>query len=283
MKNAPILSDASGARAPPLGQVGSLEARLASSEWEIRQAQKIRYKVFYEELSASPSLPAKRARRDLDAFDPLCDHLIIVDQDASRPQTERGRVVGTYRLLRQEVAEGHQGFYSSGEFEVSELVRRNAPLRFLELGRSCVLPDYRRKPTLELLWHAIWRYSLVNDVEVLFGCASLQGTDPERLALPLSFLHHSASAPPPWHVRAIPARRIEMNRMEAERIDSRLALRALPPLVRGYLKLGAYFGDGAVADERFKTIDVFTVLPVSRISERYIAYFGPGAERHACP
>ncbi|UUP16550.1 hypothetical protein NTH_00997 [Nitratireductor thuwali] len=261
-----------------LGRAGSLEARVTTSEEDIQEAQRIRYKVFYEELSATPTPVARRARRDVDAFDPICDHLVILDRDRLTRQKRRP-IVGTYRLLRQEVAEAHQGFYSASEFEISDLVQRNRPLQFLELGRSCVLPGYRRKRTLELLWHAIWRYCLMHRIDVLFGCASLPGTDVDRFAVPLSFLHHTASAPPQWYVRAVPSRRIEMNRIEPGKIDRRSALRLLPPLVRGYLNLGAYFGDGAVADEQFKTIDVMTVLPVSRIRKGYITYFDPDAGR----
>jgi L-ornithine Nalpha-acyltransferase len=154
-------------------------------------------------------------------------------------------------------------------------------LRFLELGRSCVLPAYRNKRTVELLWHGIWAYVLHHRIDVMIGCASLEGTDPEKLALPLSFLHHHGRAPEPWRVRAIGERYVAMDLLDKEAIDPKAALHALPPLIKGYLRLGASFGDGAVVDRQFGTTDVFVVLPVAAIGQRYIDHFGPAANRHA--
>ena len=190
-------------------------------------------------------------------------------------------MVGTYRLLRQEVADAHEGFYTASEFDIGALVSRHRGLKFLELGRSCVLAPYRNKRTVELLWHGIWTYVLRNRYDVMFGCESLDGVDPHTLSLPLSFLHHFAPAPELWRARAIPERRIDMNRMPKSAIDQREALRALPPLIKGYLRLGAFVGDGAVIDHQFGTTDVLIVLPVSTISARYIEHFGAGADRHA--
>ena len=167
----------------------------------------------------------------------------------------------------------HGGFYSAGEFDVAALVAAHPGKRFLELGRSCVLAPYRDKRTVELLWHGIWTYVRRHRIDVMFGCASLDGTDPKRLALPLSFLHHYARAPEPWRARALPERFVEMNRMSKEAIDPKDALRALPPLIKGYLRLGAYIGDGAVIDYEFGTTDVLIVLPASAIKKRYLEHF----------
>ena len=104
-----------------------------------------------------------------------------------------------------------------------------------------------------------------NRTDVMIGCASLDGTDPKRLAMPLSFLHHYARAPEAWRARALPERYVEMNRMSKEAIDPKEALRALPPLIKGYLRLGAYIGDGAVVDHEFGTTDVLIILPVTAI------------------
>jgi putative hemolysin len=193
----------------------------------------------------------------------------------------RPGVVGTYRLLRQDVAERHAGFYSAAEFDVAALLARHRGARFLELGRSCVLPPYRNRRTVELLWHGIWSYVLQHRLDVMIGCASLEGTDPDTLALPLSFLHHFARAPEAWRVSALPERRVEMNRLPAAAIDRKAALHALPPLIKGYLRLGASIGDGAVIDRQFGTTDVFIVLPVAAINARYIGHFGDAAQRHA--
>jgi putative hemolysin len=263
-----------------LGRLGTLEVRLARSAADVRRAQRLRFNVFYKEMSAVPDAAARLARRDIDPYDALCDHLLVVDH-ATLNRFGRPSVVGTYRLLRQDVAERHAGFYSSGEFDVAALLARHRGARFLELGRSCVLPPYRNKRTVELLWHGIWSYVLQHRFDVMIGCASLEGTDPDALALPLSFLHHFARAPEAWRVSALPARRVEMNRLPAAAIDRKAALHALPPLIKGYLRLGAGIGDDAVIDRQFGTTDVFIVLPVAAINARYIGHFGEAAQRHA--
>ncbi|HXZ22715.1 MAG TPA: GNAT family N-acyltransferase [Pseudolabrys sp.] len=257
-----------------LGRIGTLEVRLAQTAAEVRQAQKLRYRVFYQEGSAIPNPGRLFARRDIDAYDAICDHLLVVDHAArDRNSLNRPSVVGTYRLLRQPLAEEYGGFYTGGEFDIGALIARHSDLQFLELGRSCVLAPYRNKHTVELLWHGIHAYILQKQCEVMFGCASLEGTEPKRLALPLSFLHHYAAAPEPWHARALPGRYVGMNRMSKESIDPKEALRALPPLIKGYLRLGAYTGDGAVIDYEFGTTDVLIVLPVSVIKQRYFEHF----------
>jgi L-ornithine Nalpha-acyltransferase len=255
-----------------LGRIGSLEVRLAQTAAEVRRAQKLRYRIFYEEGSAIPNPGRLLARRDIDGYDAICEHLLVLDH-ATRTQANRPAVVGTYRLLRQRLAEDHGGFYTAGEFDIGGLLERHSNLQFLELGRSCVLAPYRNKGTVELLWHGIWSYVLQNRLDVMIGCASLEGTDPHRLALPLSFLHHFARAPENWRARALPKRYVEMNRLSKEAIDPKEALRALPPLIKGYLRLGAHIGDGAVVDHEFGTTDVLIVLPVSAINPRYIEHF----------
>jgi L-ornithine Nalpha-acyltransferase len=255
-----------------LGRIGSLEVRLAQTAAEVRRAQKLRYRIFYEEGPAIPNPGRLLARRDIDGYDAICEHLLVLDH-ATRTQANRPAVVGTYRLLRQRLAEDHGGFYTAGEFDIGGLLARHSNLQFLELGRSCVLAPYRNKGTVELLWHGIWSYVLQNRLDVMIGCASLEGTDPHRLALPLSFLHHFARAPENWRARALPKRYVEMNRLSKETIDPKEALRALPPLIKGYLRLGAHIGDGAVVDHEFGTTDVLIVLPVSAINPRYIEHF----------
>jgi L-ornithine Nalpha-acyltransferase len=259
--------------AESLGRVGSLEVRLAQTAHEVRQAQKLRFRVFYQEGPAVANPARLFARRDIDAYDAICDHLLVIDHAKHDLLTKRPVVVGTYRLLRQPLAEEFGGFYTAAEFDIGALIGRHAKLQFLELGRSCVLTDYRNKRTVELLWHGIHAYILQNGCDVMIGCASLDGTYPDQLALPLSFLHHYARAPETWRARALPQRYIEMNRMSKEMIDPIAALRMLPPLVKGYLRLGAAIGDGAVVDHEFGTTDVLIVLPVSEIKQRYVEHF----------
>ena len=267
-----------------LGRIGALEARLAQTRKEVKRAQKLRYKVFYRDGQAVADAATRLAQRDRDAFDDICDHVLVIDYSRAANALRLPRkppVVGTYRLLPQEVADRHGGFYTSSEFAIEELTERHPHLRFLELGRSCVLPPYRTKRTVELLWHGVWSYVRQNRFDVMIGCASLEGTDPDRLALPLSFLHHFASAPGEWRASALAHRAVDMNRMPKDAIDAKRALRELPPLIKGYLRLGAFIGDGAVIDRQFGTTDVLMILPVSAINARYIEHFGADATRHA--
>jgi L-ornithine Nalpha-acyltransferase len=262
-----------------LGRVGSLEVRLATTRKDIRKAQKLRYKVFYEEMSAVPAAHLRLLKRDKDAFDRVCDHLLVVDRDhVSGPlKLKRPKVVGTYRLLRQETAGDHFGFYTASEFDIDTLIDKHPDQRFLELGRSCVLEPYRNKKTVELLWQGIWAYVQHHKIDVMFGCASLEGTNPDRLKQELSFLHHFAKPAEGWNARAIPSRHANMNRMAKDAIDPKRALVSLPPLVKGYLRLGCKIGDGAVVDHQFGTTDVLIILRVADIDQRYISYYGPDA------
>ncbi|MEM6848247.1 MAG: GNAT family N-acyltransferase [Pseudomonadota bacterium] len=268
---------------PTIGKLGSLEVRLAGTKREVRRAQQLRFRVFYEEMSAQPDPFAMATRRDRDRFDRLCDHLIVLDHNAQarKFRRKRPRIVATYRLLRQEIAAQHGGFYSADEFDIGPMIARHPDKRFLELGRSCVQKHYRDKRTVELLWHGAWSYVLQHKVDLLFGCASLAGTDLDELAPVLSYLHHNHRATREWHTAAVASRRVSMDRLPPDQIDARKVLRALPPLIKGYLRLGAYIADGAVIDHQFGTTDVMIILPVAEISHRYINYYGADATRHA--
>lgn len=268
---------------PLLGRIGTLEVRLARTVQDIRRAQRLRYRVFFEEMSATPSAKALISRRDVDPFDRICDHLLVVDRAFRRSPRARPRakVVGTYRLLRQEFAERNGGFYSAAEFDIRGLIAAHPGQRILELGRSCVLKSYRNKRTVELLWSGIWRYVCHHRVDLMVGCASLEGTDPAELAQQLSFLHHHVRTPAEWQVSALPTRYVGMNRMPAEMLDAKKALASLPPLIKGYLRLGARFGEGAVVDRQFGTTDVFVVLRVADINPRYVEFYGGTGERRA--
>lgn len=269
------------------GRVGDLEVRLAARRKDVESAQRLRYEVFYEEMAAKPSFIAQMRRRDEDAFDALCDHLLVVDvakpSVAVPPWTgaRRPKVVGTYRVLRQDVARHGPGFYSAQEYDIGRLIAARPSLRFLELGRSCVLKPYRTKRTVELLWHGLWTYVREHKVDVMIGCASFPGTDPDAHAMALSFLHHHAMAPADWQARAHDGLHKRMDLVPREQIDAKAALKAMPPLIKAYLRLGAWFGDGAVVDQQFGTTDVLVVLPVSRIDARYFEHFGAPDELKA--
>ena len=262
----------------PLGRLGSLEVRLARSGEEVKQAQRLRYRVFYEEMSAVANVRAMFSGRDRDPFDRICDHLLVLDHaSVNAPE-----IVGTYRLLRQEIAERRKGFYSAGEFELAPLLGRHPDRVFLELGRSCVLKPYRTKRTVELLWHGIWSYVRQHNIDVMIGCASLEGTDPRVLAPQLGLLRKAAATPEEWRVRALPGRGVSIEQLaDPGGVSDMAALRELPPLIKGYLRLGGYVCEDAVIDRQFGTTDVFIVLPVERINTRYINYYGADATRHA--
>jgi putative hemolysin len=263
---------------PVLAVSGALEVRLAETEIEVEAAQRLRYRVFYEEMSALPSPGMREARRDFDRFDDVCDHLLVIDRSLT---DEDGQpcVVGTYRLMRDVDAHRAGGFYTSTEYGLAPMLAGlPASTHLLELGRSCVLKAYRSKPaTMQLLWRGLMVYVTRFSIDLMFGCASFAGTDPKALALPLSYLHHYHPMPDKIRVRAIASQYIDMNLMPKESVDPKEALRALPPLLKGYLRAGVCIGDGAVIDRQFGTIDVFIYCPVSNIDARYRSRFGMSA------
>lgn len=261
------------------GRKGTLEVLIATTPAEIDAAQALRYHVFYEEMSAIPDETTRATRRDADRFDAFCDHLLVIDHALTGGDTggpfRPEAVVGCYRLLRQSVANENGGFYTASEFEIEPLLKRAGPdMQFLELGRSCVLPPYRNRPTVELLWHGIANYVASRNLDVMFGCASFETTDPASIAIPLSYLYHFHMTPEDWHVRALPDRFVEMNLLPKDEINPRQAWRMLPPMIKGYLRAGCYIGDGAVIDRQFGTTDVLILFPVAQISERYATKFG---------
>ncbi len=247
---------------------GGMEARIAGSEADIDASQALRYRVFFEEMSAKPSPEVRRRRRDFDDFDSLCDHLLVIDHDKNGVD---GGVVGTYRLLRRSKVPAKVGFYSADEYDISCL--DTYPGEIMELGRSCVEAEHRTRPTMQLLWSAIAAYVYHYNVELMFGCASLPGTDPARMALALSYLYHYHLAPPALRVKALPERYVDMRLIDETGIDARRALAELPPLIKGYLRLGGFVGDGAVVDHDFNTTDVSIIVKTDLVTEKYVKHY----------
>jgi putative hemolysin len=245
-----------------------LDVRLATTAADIEAAQRLRWDVFYEDMGALP--PKGGAGLDADPFDAICDHLLGED---------RGRVVGTYRLLRQSVAARHGGFYSAQEYALGALERtaRRERRELLELGRSCVAPAYRDAGTIQLLWRGIACYLADHDIGGLFGCASFPGCDPTAHAQPLSYLIDRHLAPAGIRAKALPQHHVEMAMLPVGSYDPRRAMRLLPPLIKGYLRVGALVGDGAVIDRQFNTVDVFMTIPVEAIAGRYRERFARAA------
>ena len=260
---------------PVLAVAGALEVRLAETDHEVEQAQRLRYSVFYEEMSAIPSDAMRQVGRDFDKYDDVCDHLLVVDREA-HDEDGQPLVVATYRLTRQQDAARAGGFYTAGEYDIAPMLEQlPADTKFLELGRSCVHQNYRSRPgTMQLLWKGLMAYVARFDVDVMFGCASLAGTDVEALALPLSYLRHFHAMPENLRVRARSELFVEMGQMDKAAIEPRDGLRSLPPLLKGYVRAGCCIGDGAVIDRQFGTTDVFIYFPLSGIDARYKSRFG---------
>ena len=247
---------------------GALTVRVAQSGAEIDAAQALRYAVFYDEMGARADAPTRARRRDHDAFDSVATHLIVVDEAAA--DMPHG-IVATYRLIDSDAAARAGSFYSGSEFDLAPLL--GGPNRLLELGRSCVHARYRSGTVMNLLWRGIAEYVDRHGIDVMFGCASLPGTDPDGIADQLAYLSHTHLAPEPLRPRALPERFVEMRRKDALAFDPRQAFLGLPPLIKGYLRLGGWVGDGAVIDAQFNTIDVAIVLRTEQVTARYLRHY----------
>lgn len=264
-------------RWPLLAEGGSLEVRMAETDAEVEAAQRLRYRVFYEEMAAAPTPEMREQRRDFDKFDPFCDHMLVIDRtlhsDDGQPL-----VVGTYRMIREAYLDKIGGFYTANEYDISPMLAAwPRDTRYLELGRSCIAEAYRsRTTTMQLLWRGLMAYVARFSSDLMFGCASFSGTDAQALALPLSYLHHFHAMPENLRVRARPELYVEMNLMPKDSIDVKEALRALPPIIKGYLRAGCRIGEGAVIDHQFSTTDVLIYLPVKDMDPRYMSRFGAG-------
>lgn len=252
----------------PAIRSGDLEVRLARDPEEIDASQALRYQVFYEERAAKPIGAMASLRRDFDRYDPIADHLLVLDHGKGEG-TEA--VVGTYRLIRKNRAEAHGGFYTAGEYDIAKILA--FPGETMELGRSCVDLDHRNRPTMQLLWRGIAAYVFKHDITLMFGCASLPGTDPDALAGDLSYLYHHHLAPDSLRVRALDHLHVDMNRIPPDRIDGKRALASLPPLIKGYLRLGGFVGDGAVVDPQFNTTDVCVIVQTSAVTDKYYKHY----------
>jgi putative hemolysin len=247
---------------------GNLGVRIAATEEEIEAAQALRYRVFFEEMGAQPDERAARLKRDIDEFDAYADHLLVIDHAIS---SGAAGVVGTYRLMQGDAASKLGRFYSESEFDISPL--KEFPGRLLEVGRSCVDVRYRGRAAMQLLWRGIASYIFLHQIDVLFGCASLPGTDPDALGEELTYLYHNHLAPPALRVKALPERRVEMLRRDPLTVDRRRALTGLPPLIKGYLRLGGYVGDGAVVDAQFNTTDVAVLVKSELLADKYYRHY----------
>ena len=239
-----------------------IEVRLARSPAEVAAAQRIRYRVFYEEMGAKPSAAMQALELDYDDYDKHCDHLLVFAE---------GEVVGTYRLIRRHAAEAVGRFYSAGEFDLSPFLEVEGEI--LELGRSCVDARWRHRGTLQMLWQGLAAYMVENRIRLLFGCGSLPGTAPELLAPQLAYLRDNHLAPEHLRGRALPGPAAVDFASITAGWDARKVLASLPPLLKGYLRLGGMVGDGAIIDHQFNTTDVLVVVNAADIAGRYVKRF----------
>ena len=243
---------------------GNLGVRIATDECELDAVQALRYRVFYQEMGARADAETQSSQRDKDVYDTAADHLLVVDHALGEGPRS---VVGTYRLIQREGANRIGHFYSSEEYDIACIEAASG--RILELGRSCVDNGYRNRSVMQLLWRGIAAYVFQHNIELMFGCASLPGIDPDVLAPELTYLWYNHLAPASIRPRALPHRYIEMRRLNRDEIDPRLALNRLPPLIKGYLRLGGFVGDGAVIDPQFNTTDVAVVVQTDLVTDKY--------------
>ncbi|MBP0496430.1 GNAT family N-acetyltransferase [Pararoseomonas indoligenes] len=247
---------------------GSLGVRIAESAAEVEAAQALRWRVFYEEMGAQPDAATAASRLDADAYDPVADHLLVMDHDRGEGAAA---VVGTYRLIRRPAAARVGDFYSASEYDLTPI--RSLGNGLLELGRSCVDEGYRTRGTLQLLWQGIAAYIFQHRISLMFGCASLPGTDPDAMAASLTYLHAYHLAPPALRPRALPELYVAMDRMDPAGFDPKRVLAELPPLVKGYLRLGGFVGDGAVVDRQFNTTDVCVLVKTELVTAKYLKHY----------
>ena len=248
--------------------VGDIVVRLAENQSEIRKAQNLRYKIFYEEFHAKPTPEVTQQKRDFDVFDDYADHLVVLDKSIVDPDKQ---IVGTYRLMGESGASKAGRFYTSDEFDISKLLDNYSDL--LEMGRSCVLPDYRTKAVLQLLWQGIAEYVTYHKIRFLFGCASFHGTNPKDHAAEISYLYYNHLAPEEFRPVGIKNPEVPMDMVAKDDIDDRKVIRNLPPLIKGYIRIGGVIGDGVFIDHDFDTVDVCVVLSTNLIADNYLKHY----------
>ncbi|MCB1742284.1 MAG: GNAT family N-acetyltransferase [Gammaproteobacteria bacterium] len=249
---------------------GPLTVKLVETPEELLAAQRLRYHVFFQEPGVKASPEVEASGIDRDRFDEACDHLIVVDTSA--PASEQPKVVGNYRFLRASVArESGCGFFTGSDYELDRL--QHFPGEAMELGRSCVHADYRKRGTMFLLWQGIADYVLQHEITYMFGRASFPGVHVEGRDHALSYLHHFRLAPADMRLRASESVYIDMNRLPKAQVDVRRAMSEMPPLLKGYLRLGCMVGDGAVADPSMDQLDICVIVEVSAITDRYFKHY----------
>lgn len=253
-------------------QAGKLTLRLAENEADVYAAQRLRYRIFCEEMGGAANLAVQQQKRDFDMFDDQCYHLLVIDPSRQGDS----RVVGTYRILTRSNMQKIGSFYTETEYDIAPL--KTVQGEIMELGRSCVEQQYRTRSVIQLLWQGIGSFIVAKDIKLMFGCASFHGVNIKEHVHALSYLYHYHLAPAHIRPRALPAHYHDMNLMPKEEVEPRAAINALPPLIKGYIRLNGHIGDGAVLDYAYNTCDVSIVLQTDEIKGRYSSRYLPDAE-----
>jgi putative hemolysin len=265
--------DQAAAEPPPLSEFETLEFRLARTPLEIRCAQQLRAQILYDSAGKPQSPAARIAQRDFDQLDPYCEHILFIE-NGSKFDGVNEQLVGTTRLLRQEMADKHGGFNVGTEFDVRDLISRHPKRRFLEFGRTCALAPYANERVAKFWWQSIRAFAEQAGADVIIGFTSFHKSDPKSLTFPLAFLHHLARAPEAWRVWGLPSGdRVRMNHqwkniLTPEAKKAQLELLRNHTLLRHLFFQGGYFSEEAVIDKGFGTVDLMVVLPLDEIKPR---------------
>lgn len=246
-------------------KVGEVYLKLAENEAELIEAKKLRKFIFFDEPNGRTE---PTGEIDEDEFDDICEHFLVVDG------ADNDRIVGTYRLLRHDGKRKVEKFYTESEFDISKLKSSNKKL--LELGRSCIHPQYRDGKVIQLLWKGIGAFIAHHKLDYLFGCASFQGTDVGIYQDSISYLMHNHIAPEDVRPVALESVRVNAEILDKDKIDRKKAFTDLPTLLKGYIRAGCMVGEGAILDNFCKTIDVCIVMDTSRMAAKYSKHFVEG-------
>ena len=247
-------------------EVNNFVIKIAEKKSELKKAQALRYSVFYKEKKAKPTISKKILKLDYDKIDKFADHLIVLDKNK---KGINNKIIGTYRLIRGDIASHFGGFYTSSEFDLTTILNSYEHNQILELGRSCVHQDYRNGTIINLLWKAIAEYVKLYDIKILLGCASFHGTDVMKYTNELSYLRKNFSLPDELSVKSLDTK---IYPAYPEIISNNNDLRTfvkLPPLIKAYLRIGGKVSHDCFVDYKFNTIDLCVIVNTNNIDEKY--------------
>ncbi len=246
--------------------VDNFVIKIAEKKSELKKAQALRYSVFYKEKKAIPTISKKILRLDYDKVDNFADHLIVIDKNK---KSIKNKIVGTYRLVRGDIATHSGGFYTSSEFDLSKILNSYKHNQILELGRSCVHQDYRNGTIMNLLWKAIAEYVKLYDIKILLGCASFNGTNVMKYTNELSYLRKNFSLPDEMSVKSLDTKIYPAYTKINSNINDLRTFVKLPPLIKGYLRIGGKVSNDYFVDYKFNTIDVCVIVNTNNIDKKY--------------